>query len=68
MSPNKRKNKSDVLKYNPMSQIKSKMKKIMLKKEKEKKLEKVCLCVCVCLNYMISAGNASSSTDNLELS
>lgn len=35
------------LKYNPMSQIKSKVQKRMLKKRKKKKLEKACLSMCI---------------------
>lgn len=50
-----------VLKYNPTSQIKSKVQRIMLK-EKEKKKTGKSMSVCVCLNYRSIIGSASSST------
>ena len=48
------------LKYNPMSQIKSKVRRIMLK-EKEKKKTGKSMSVCVCLNCRSIIDNASSS-------
>lgn len=51
-------------KYNPMSQIKYKVRRIMLKEKKKKTGESMSVCVCVCLNCRSIIGSASSLADS----